>query len=156
MNGRARSGAHDLGMSLIEVLMAVALLGIAVAGTLPLVSAGIFGSGLQGRFAGARRWIVGAGDYAVNNMGRESCLDTPQAQIKIDYQDILRDSVPTPDSYLKGQLTVTDVQFWNGSTFTSKCAETKKPPTFTMQLISLQVDRPDHGKPDQLDVVKDG
>jgi type II secretory pathway pseudopilin PulG len=145
-------------MSLLEVLIAVSLLGIAVAGTLPLISAGIFGSGLQDRFAGARRWIVSAGDYATSaSLPRIACTSSNAATILNTYQAALQDptKVGRPNSFLANGLTVTQVQFWNGTTFTSTCVEPTQP-TLTLQQISLRVVSSDGRVTETLDVVKGG
>ena len=55
--------ARDEGFSLVEVLMGVVLLGLAAASVLPALLGSVRGSGLQDRFAGARRWVVSASDY---------------------------------------------------------------------------------------------
>ena len=156
MRERARPGAHDSGMSLIEVLMAVALLGIATAGTLPLISAGIFGSGLQDRFSAGRRWIVSAGDYATSvSLPRIPCTPSNAATIISTYQAALQNpaKVQRPASYAASGLTVTAVSFWNGTTFTSTCFESTQP-ALTLQQISLRVVSVDGRVTETLDVVK--
>lgn len=136
--------------------MAVALLGIAVAGSLPLISAGIFGSGLQDRFAGARRWIVSAGDYATSSsLPRVACTSSNTASIISTYQTALQNAtnVQRPTSYAVGQLTVTGVLFWNGVSFTATCSEVSQP-TLTLQQISLKVVSTDGRVRETLEVVK--
>ena len=138
--------------------MAVMLIGTATMGVLPLLYASVHGSALQDRFAGARRWLVSAGDYtASDKLARMSCATNTTGTIITTYQNALRTAVagnrpagPWTDS----QLTVTGVLFWNGTTFTSTCTELTQP-ALQMQQISLRVVTPGSAVVETLDVVKD-
>lgn len=144
-------GVSDTGLSFIEILVAVVLIGTATMGILPLLWSSVHGSALQDRFAGARRWLVSAGDYAASDaLGPKSC-DT--ATIVTDYQQDLRDAVKNnrpAGPWTNSQLTVTKVWFWNGMTFGPTCV-----PTMKLQQISIMVVSLDGVVAETLDVVKD-
>jgi len=155
MNVRAAAGARsrqsDRGFTLIEVLMAVALMSIAVIGVLPAIWTNVRSSGLQDQFGGARRWIVSAGEYAVSpSLARTSCTS---ATIVTDYQNAIRTGVTgsRPPAWTDSRLSVTGVQFWNGTTFGATCLESAG---LTLQLVSLKVISPDGRVTETLDVVK--
>jgi prepilin-type N-terminal cleavage/methylation domain-containing protein len=141
---------RDEGLSLVEVLMAVVLFGLAVAAVLPALLGSVRGSGLQDRFAGARRWVVSAADYTVSSgLPRVACA-TPSS-----YQSSVRTNAQThrPDGWANSQLTITQVVYWNGTAFTSTCSESASL-SLKLQQITLQVVDPEGRIVETLDVVK--
>ena len=145
-----RDGSTDRGISLIEVLIAVALLGLAVATVIPSMLGSVRGSALQDRFAGARRWIMSAGDYAVSEeLPRIPCAHAA------DYLGPIQAAAQAhrPDGWTDAQLSVTGVQYWDGTTFAATCVETAALPLH-LQQISLRVVSPDGRVVETLDVVK--
>jgi type II secretory pathway pseudopilin PulG len=156
MSNRRRA---DAGLSFIEVLIAVVLLGLAVVGVMPSFTAQVRGSALQDRFSGARRWIVSAGDYAVSTgLPRVPCATPTQ------YEAAIRTGAAAnrPAGWANSQLTLAaqdaaqaPIQYWNGTAFTNTCAETATNP-LKLQQISLRVVSPDGTVVEYLQVVKSG
>jgi type II secretory pathway pseudopilin PulG len=158
MNRRRAALGDNAGLSLIEVLFAVALIGLAVVGTLPLLWSTVRASALQDRFAGARRWVVAAGDYAVtSSMTRIACTTSPNntAAIITSYQTSLRTAAAPnrPAGWADTQMTVTGVKFWSGTAFSATCYEPTSP-TLKMQQISLRVVSVDGTVTETLEVAK--
>lgn len=148
---------RDGGLSLIEVLVAVTLLGLVVAGVLPALWSSARGSGLQDDFAGARRWIVTAADQAVSaGVARIPCYAATADSIRAGYETAIRaeSAANRPEGWGDSQLAVTGVRFSDGVLFpASGCFET---PTLRLplQLISLRVTDPDGAVVETLEVVK--
>lgn len=151
--GTPRQADGDGGFSLVEVLVAVALLGMAAAATLPAVWGNVRTSALQRDSAAARRWVVSAGELAESAaVPRASCPDDAIAEV---YETSIRDasSASVPEGWAADDLTVTEVLFWNGTTFGPTCYE-PAPQNLMLQLLRLRVASPDGRVAETLDVIK--
>jgi len=143
----------DRGSGLIEILVAVVLLGLASVGTLTAIATAVKGSGNQEKLSGARRWIVSAADHLVStNVARVPCT-AGEANVRAAYQTAVQ-SVTNgrPDGWVASQITVrSTVLFWNGTTFGSTCYESNG---LDLQQIHLQVVDPTGTVDEVLTVVK--
>jgi prepilin-type N-terminal cleavage/methylation domain-containing protein len=121
----------DAGFSLVEVLVAVALLGLAVVSIFPAMITVVRASSGHEHLADARRWIVSAGDFAASGV-----LPRANCDSVADYEQLIQTGTGSfrPDHWQPSQLTITDVSYWNGSTFGPTCTDPSPP-----QQIKLQV-----------------
>lgn len=109
---------RDRGVSLIEVVIAVVLLGMVAAATLTGLTATINASALDRDHANAHAWLQTAADmlYArdpiecdsVDSYGNPMSLD----DIKAAYQYTVRQT-DNPEDWGANNITVTDLQFWS-------------------------------------------
>lgn len=148
------AAAHsDHGAGLIEILVAVVLLGLASVGTLTAISAAIRGSSDTYKMSGARRWLVSAADHVVSaDVPRVACTSGEPA-VRASYQ-AAGQSITTsrPSGWAAGQLTVVSpVLFWNGTTFTSTCYEGNG---LKLQQITIQTLTIDGQLDERLTIVK--
>lgn len=151
---------RDRGFSFVEMLMAVALLGLATIGALPVLYSSVRGSGVDANAAGARRWIVTAGDYATS-----SALPLVRCATPATYQSqVVSASASAKPSAGTWALNVTRVQYQippsipappptPSKAFGTACGESGG--KYAMQLIDLEV-RLDGNVIDTLQVVKNG
>lgn len=143
----------DRGSGLIEILVAVVLLGLGATGTLTAVAAAIKGSSQEARLTGARRWLVSATDYVVSpNVPRVACTGG-EAAVRSAYQTAIRNvATSRPDGWVAAQITVVaPVTFWNGSGFGSTCYETSG---LRLQQFTVRVQSPDGQQVETITVVK--
>jgi prepilin-type N-terminal cleavage/methylation domain-containing protein len=130
------TGGGDAGFTLVEVIIAVALLGLAVVSVIPAMITVVRASSGHEHRADAHRWIVSAGDFAVSNgsdgLPRVDCA-SPE-----NYQPLVQTGVVDsfrPDYWQPSQLTVTDVSYWTGSTFGPSCTMPSSPQQITLQVV---------------------
>jgi prepilin-type N-terminal cleavage/methylation domain-containing protein len=150
---RLRRGADDAGFGLLEVLVAVVLLGLGAAGTLTGISISIRGSHEAASLTGARRWLVSAADYVVSdNVARVPCT-SGEAAVRAAYQSAAQSLTSAiPAGWPASLITVVpSVTFFNGSTFGSTCYEANG---LTLQMFTLRTQSPDGKEVETVTVVK--
>ncbi len=123
------------------------LLSLAVVGVIPAFSAQVRGSALQDRFAGARRWIVSAGDFAVS----QEFVDNVRVRVPERRWPPIRTAVRQPAAGLNHRpaswpderLTVTGIAWWNGTEFVTNASVPRVDrASLRLQQISLKVEQP--------------
>ena len=130
----------DLGSGLVEVLVAIVLLGLGATGTLTALAAAIRGSAEESRLTGARAWLVSAADYVVSDgVARVTCTGG-ETTVRSAYQTAVQ-SVTNgrPTDWQPSQVTIlAPVLFWDGSAFGSTCWEANglKLQEFTIKVVS--------------------
>lgn len=137
---------HDAGFSLVEILVAVVLLGGAGVSVLGAMAVSIRGSAIVRDGASAEAWLQNSADYL---NGPTSPLRPCSPGVATEYQTSIRSSVTPPAGWVATGLTVTSVKSWNGSSFDATCAGTP-----VLQLITLSVATPDGRMASSLEVVK--
>jgi prepilin-type N-terminal cleavage/methylation domain-containing protein len=151
---RAESGrSRDAGFGLLEVIVAVVLLGLGAAGTMTAISISIRGAAEETRLSGARRWLAGAADYVVSaDVPRIPCSEG-EAAVRASYQEQAR-SVTTgrPNGWNETSIgVVAPVLFWDGTSFGSTCHETEG---LRLQLVTLRATSPTGKETETVTVVK--
>jgi type II secretory pathway pseudopilin PulG len=130
----------DRGSGLVEVLVAIVLLGLGATGTLTALAAAIRGSAEESRLTGARAWLVSAADYVVSDgVPRVACTGGESA-VRSAYQTAVQNVTNgRPADWQASQVTIVPpVLFWNGSGFGSTCWEANglKLQEFTIKVVS--------------------
>jgi prepilin-type N-terminal cleavage/methylation domain-containing protein len=140
--------SQDRGFSLVEIVVAIAILGIAATSILAALVSGIGGSSRHREHANMTAWLQSAADHLEYTPMR-ACGSGTASDVATAYKEEIQDedNVENSDGWNPTLLTVTAVQFWDGSAFSSTCSGGN-------QLISLSVTSPSHDITQTLDVVK--
>jgi hypothetical protein len=145
---------HDLGVSFIELLVAIVLLGTAVIGMLAAVRASVLGSRVERDHATAHQWLQSASEV-VRDTPRLGCDAMTEAEIRDSYQSTIRTEAPAPAGWSDPTLieVVPPIKFWDGEEYLAPpaCFETEER---YLQLIQLQVSNPDGDIIETVEVVK--
>jgi len=153
---------RDSGFTLIEVLIAVVLLGGVIAGTMATLQATTIGGELHRDHSRAFAWLQTASDvlYAAP---KEPCsttaADKGESAVRAKY-DAIVDAAPKPAEWATWQISVVPtVKFWNSSNldtdpdkefyFGSNCD-----PSLQLQLIELEVKSPSGRIIETVEIVK--
>lgn len=150
---------RDTGMSLIEVLVALVLLGTVVIATLTALRVSIDGSAVERDHARAHQWLQSA--TGVLQAGQRASCASNEATMRSHYQDLLRDNTPTPVGWGDWQIAVVHpIRVWDGSRYwdptDSATPATCFEPLYQLQLINIRVVSPDGRIIETREVVKGG
>jgi prepilin-type N-terminal cleavage/methylation domain-containing protein len=141
--------ARDDGFSLVEVIMAVFLLGTAAIGTLNTLVVAMRSSEAHRQHSAAQAWLQNASD-AINAVPRMPCT-YGEASMRSFYLGVAR-AVPAPNDWSSNQISIERaVEFWNGTDYGSICYEDIG---LRLQKITLTVTSPDGEIIKQLEMVK--
>lgn len=114
----APGGSNDAGFSLIEAVLAIALTGLLVTGTLTLLRISIYAGTLQRDHANAHAWLQSASDrlYSIDKVPcNPSAGDEGESAVR-DAYDLAVDAVPNPEGWANNQIRVVPpVEFWNAA-----------------------------------------
>jgi hypothetical protein len=155
--------ARDSGVSLIEILVAVVLIGTAVLAVIGAVLVSITGSKLERDHARAHQWLQSAVGV-LQESPRLSCETMTEEQIRLAYQTVIRSNpIINPPGWGDSQLdVVAPVKVWNGDNYIDPRTTAPTPNLcfdaqgFRLQLITIQVQSPDGDIIETVEVVKDG
>jgi len=134
----------EAGTSLVEVLMTVAILGIAIVSIVAAMGTSIVGTDHHRKQAQAHTVLL-------------SAVDAVKSQSTNPYQSCATVSSYTPSSgvtlpsgWSTSVISVTSVTYWNGSTFAATCpaADAK------LQLVDVAVSTPDGRATESVAIVK--
>ena len=131
------SGSADRGLSLVEVLVTIVLLGIGGVAVLGAMAAAAHGSAVNKSQAGAIVWLQSAADYMATTAWA-SCTAGTEASVTAAYDAQLH-LAAAPQSQTGSDSTISvasPVQFWNGTAFSTTCTLNTK-----LEQITLQVTR---------------
>lgn len=118
VNTNPSSRPPDQGASLIEILVAVVLLGSAGVGVLASLAAAATGASVQRSMSSAQVWLATTGDAISDARGVYlDCAGNSTSEIIDAYQDVV-DAVSVVDA---PHVVVADVKFWDGSGFGTDC-----------------------------------
>lgn len=135
---------RDRGFTLVEIVVAIVLLGTVGAAVVTSMSSSITASNRQRDIATATAWLQNA-TAVLGIMGRQLC--TPDGEsARIVYQDQLRSETLNADGWPSSRLSVEQVQFWNGAGWDGDCSG-------EIQRVRLRVDSPSGLVTQRLDVV---
>jgi hypothetical protein len=135
-------------LTLIEILIAIVLLGGVIAGTMATLRATTLSGTLHRDHSRAHQWLQSASDilYAQD---KEACdaseADQGEARVRSAYDQVVDDEVQNPTGWADWQIAVVQpVKFWNAGNldadpdpeffFGSDCD-----PSLQLQLITLEV-----------------
>jgi prepilin-type N-terminal cleavage/methylation domain-containing protein len=118
--GQARSGCRtpddDSGVSLIEVLIAIVLIGMVMGATLSLLRVTISASGTDRDHSNAHAWLQTAADvlYArpLEPCAPTGAAATNKAAIIATYESTLQQT-ENPEDWPDGNIEIYDLQFWH-------------------------------------------
>jgi hypothetical protein len=141
--GRGATSVRDAGLTLIEVTVAVIALAVTATGILTAMVSGIGGSSRHRDHATATAWLHSAADYLELSPMAVCGGSTDVVQT---YEDDIR-TVDNSDGWDAANISVTSVQYWNGSSFGTTCYE-------DLQLVTIEVTSPDHDVTESTTIVK--
>lgn len=145
---------RDDGLSMVEVLVAVVLLGTAVVAILGALRTSVKASALNRDHANAHAWLQTATDV-LYGAPREDCgtiAASREPEVRAAYQDIVRTTV-NPEGWPAANIEVVGpVLFWDGTqAYGSVCYDDAG---INLQLVTLQVRAPDGRIVESVEVVK--
>jgi hypothetical protein len=113
---------RDSGVSFIEILVAVVLLGTVVIGTLAGLRATILASTLDRDHANAHAWLQSAADllYGEDRVDCGTQAASNLTAVKAAYQAIAQTAF-NPEGWPVSNIEVYEVEFWNGTTYGDTC-----------------------------------
>lgn len=152
----------DAGMTLIEILIAIVLLGGVVAGTMATLRTSIIAGALHRDHSNAHGWLQSASDmlYAAPRTDCDPAVpDKGEQDVRDDYIDIVK-AVPHPQEWDTWQINVVyPVKFWNADNvdadpdveyfFGSDCD-----PSLGLQLVTIEVRNTDGAIIENVEIVK--
>lgn len=142
-----RQSIRDDGATLVEVVIAVVLMGTIVAATLTTMRTSVLGGELHRDHSNAHAWLQSASDVlyaAPKTYCDPNQADKGEAAVRAAYDSVI-DAVPNPLDWRDWQIQIIGkVQFWNAANidadpdveyfFGSNCD-----PSLTLQLIKIEV-----------------
>jgi prepilin-type N-terminal cleavage/methylation domain-containing protein len=142
--GRIRAGVvQERGDTLVEVMMAIAIAGIAVTGLLSGLATAINLSGTHRGQANAGVVLVSAAD-SVKSQTYVACPSVTTSSYNPT------SGVTLPTGWSASNVTITAVKSWSGSSFQASCPATDQ----KLQLITVRAATPDGRSSEQVDVIK--
>jgi type II secretory pathway pseudopilin PulG len=149
-------------VSLIEIMIAIVLVGGVVAGTMAALQATTIAGALHRDNSNAHGWLQSASDvlYASPKVACNDAMpDNGEADVRNAYDNVVK-SVAHPQNWNNWQIRVVpDVQFWNAANldadpdveyfFGSDCD-----PSLTLQLVTIEVRNTDGSVIESVEIVK--
>lgn len=145
----------DRGFSLVEIVVAIALLGLATTGTIATLWTTVRASTVHRDVTNAQVWLQGAAD-ALQAKPREDCDDVgavgeAEPRIRSIYQSYVR-AVPNPDRWPATAISIAGpVLFWDGDQYQAVCHDNDG---INLQLVTIRVVDPSDAIVRTLQVVK--
>src|SRR5262249_19757657 len=127
----AESPRRDRGVTFVELLVAIVLLGVAIVGTLTALRATVIGTTTERDHARAHQWLQAA-VAAIQEADYVPCDDlggyaTAQQHMLHDYKADIDAGTTAPPGWQDSQLTVIDpIEVWDGNRYW-KPADTPDP-----------------------------
>lgn len=153
----SRKGARDCGTTLVEILIAIVLVGGVVAGTMATLRASTIAGTLHRDHSNGHAWLQTASDilYAAPKVGCAS----GEVNVRAAYNAVV-DAVPHPQDWEQWQIRVLQpVKFWNAANldadpdveyfFGNDCD-----PSLNLQLVEIEVRNIDGRIIETVEIVK--
>jgi hypothetical protein len=158
---------RDSGLSLVEILVAVVLLGTAVLATLTALRGTIIGTETERDHAKAYQWlqsavgVLKASDRVGCDLGPADVgYTTGEEKVRLTYQQTIRDGVVNPVGWADYQLRIVGpVEVWDGTQYWDPAVAPQPcydDAGFKLQLIKIEVTSPSGKIIEDLQLVKDG
>jgi Tfp pilus assembly protein PilV len=134
----------EAGTTLVEVLMTVAILGVAVVAIVGGMGTSIIGTDHHRKQAQAQTVLMSAVDVVKSQSVNpyQACATTGTYAAGT--------GLTLPAGWTTAYITVRSVKYWDGSSFATTCPS----PDSKLQLIEVQVATPDGRATESVDVVK--
>jgi len=132
---------RDSGFSLIEVLIAIVLLGLGVSAMLTTLVVTIDASATERDHANAHAWLQTASDV-LYGLERKDCGLLPPAiadevAVRTFYEAEIKDIATNPEEWPDTHIeVVAPVLFWDGDVYQSNCYDDRN---INLQLITIRV-----------------
>lgn len=155
---------RDRGVSFIEILVAIVLIGTVVIAVLAAVRTTVIATAIEREHARAGQWLESAAK-AIESAPFGNCsVVAGVAQSSIDAQQVYNDAVqavPVPEGWSADQISVqraADIDVWDGGSWlpystTTACYDDTG---LRLQRVLLTVENPDGAIIETLEVVKRG
>ena len=146
---------------MVEVLVAIVLLGGIVGATLTALRATVLSGTIHRDHTNAHAWLQSASDllYARDTVPCNAGAADQGRGAVLDAYNLTADAVQNPQGWLDPQITVIDVQFWNGTDlngdgridyrFATTCQT-----DLALQLLTIQVKSPNGRILETVSIVK--
>jgi len=155
---------RDVGSTMIEIVISIALIGGIVAGAMTAMQSTIVAGSLHLDHSVAHGWLQSASDvlYAEDKTVCDASAPDPaldRQNIITQYETALH-SVPVPQDWQNWQIAVTDLQFWNsfppaaGSIERTFGFATTCEAGLELQLVEIEVRNPQHEVIETVEIVK--
>lgn len=157
---------RDRGVTFVELLVAIVLLGTVGVGVLAALRVSVDATRLERDHSRAYQWLQSA-NGVLQATPRVSCGYTlpddgayasGEEKVRLEYQEAIRSTVENPPGWDESQLSVVEpVKVWDGSRYwdptiaPQPCYDSDG---YLLQLITLQVTSPDGDIIETLEVVK--
>ena len=114
------AGTRDGGATLVEIIMAVVLMGLTVVATMSLLTATVGASRLDRDHSNAHAWLQTASDmlYAREPVDCDETLTVPadiearRQAIMTEYRNTIRET-ENPEDWPEGNIEIIDLLFWH-------------------------------------------
>jgi prepilin-type N-terminal cleavage/methylation domain-containing protein len=104
-------GRTDRGFSMVEILIAIVLMGSLVAGLLSAVTVSVGASGQHRDLVAANAWLQ-SGGAVLEILGKQNCAPDPQS-VRDLYEQQLRLESQSSLDWGPSQISITGLKFWN-------------------------------------------
>jgi hypothetical protein len=163
---RPGTGSHrarrDRGATIVEIVIAVVLIGGVVAGTMATLKATVISGAIHRDHSNAHGWLQSASDvlYASEKVFCDgSATDEGEATVRAAYEAVV-DAVPNPQDWEDWQIRIVpNVTFWNakddnGDSIVEYYFGSECDPSLSLQLIELEVQNIDGRIIETVEIVK--
>lgn len=158
-----RYEANDRGITLVEILVSVVLIGTAVVATLTTLRVSITAGTVHRDHSNAHAWLQSASDVLYAQK-KEDCdtaaADGGKSAILAKYQPVV-DVVANPETWANSQIRIVDLKFWNASDtdndgiveyrFGTVCQDSIN---LALQQLTLEVRSPNGRIIEQVELIK--
>lgn len=144
---------RDHGVSIMEIVIAIALLGTALAAMLTTLTVTVSASATERDHANAHAWLQTAADVLYGE-NRVDCgtITSPNAFAVFDAYNTAVKSTSNPEGWDATRIRVVPpVLFWDGDTYQSTCYDDEN---INLQLITIEVRNPNDEIVETVQVVK--
>jgi type II secretory pathway pseudopilin PulG len=148
------TGERDSGVTLIEILISIVLLGLVVGAMLTTLVVTVSASATERDHANAHAWLQTASDV-LYGLERHDCgteAVAQQDQVRTFYEDSIRGTAENPEQWPADKIeVVSPVLFWDGTGYQTTCYDDKN---INLQLITIRVRNLDGKIVESVQVVK--
>ena len=152
-----RDAHHDAGVTFVEILVAIVLLGTAVIGTLTAVRTTIISADIERDHSKAEQWLQSAAGI-IESTDFAECTNpaTDESGILAQYQNAINLQSAAPFGFQGLVQVLAPLEVWNGTEFVPFGAQPScyDDVLVRLQLVTIEVKSTDGGVVEQLEIVK--